>query len=91
MKDSNKVKAGISPWLPFREPTGCSEAYDDPRLILKSKVFHAAVLVILQKAVRGQIPEDVMALIVFLLDQAVTISEVRESHVSHFFVSSRCF
>lgn len=35
-------------------------------------------MVILQKAVRGQIPEDVTALIVFLLDQAVTIAETRE-------------
>ncbi|XP_044253038.1 E3 ubiquitin-protein ligase Ubr3 [Tribolium madens] len=78
VKDANKLKSGISPWLPFRAPTCCSKAYDDPRLILKSRVFHAIILVILQKAVRGQIPEDVTALIIFLLDQAVTISERKD-------------
>jgi E3 ubiquitin-protein ligase UBR3 len=78
VKDANKLTSGISPWLPFREPTECAAAYTDPRVILKSRAFLGAALVILEKAARGQIPEDVMALIVFLLDQAVTISERRE-------------
>jgi E3 ubiquitin-protein ligase UBR3 len=82
VKDANKLTSGISPWLPFREPTECAAAYTDPRVILKSRAFLGAALVILEKAARGQIPEDVMALIVFLLDQAVTISERREFQVS---------
>lgn len=77
----NKLKAGVSPWLPFREPKACAEAYQDPRLILRSRVFYAIVLVILQKAVCGHILEDVVALVVYLLDQSVTISDKRNDKV----------
>ncbi|KAL3273063.1 hypothetical protein HHI36_014518 [Cryptolaemus montrouzieri] len=74
-KHSNKLRSGMSPWPPFRTPSECGEAYEDPRLILKSRVFHAAALVILYKAVKGHVSEQVMALVVFLLEQAIIISQ----------------
>ncbi|KAJ8969229.1 hypothetical protein NQ317_002184, partial [Molorchus minor] len=74
-KQANKLKPGLNPWPPFRTPSGCGSAYEDPRQILKSRVFHAAVLVILYKAVKGHVSEHVMALVIFLLEQAVIISE----------------
>ncbi|KAK9883218.1 hypothetical protein WA026_001407 [Henosepilachna vigintioctopunctata] len=73
-KHTNQLKPGMSPWPPFRTPTECGGAYEDPRSILKSRVFHAAALVILYKAVKGHVSEQVMALVVFLLEQAIIIS-----------------
>uniref|UniRef100_A0A6P7GK94 E3 ubiquitin-protein ligase n=1 Tax=Diabrotica virgifera virgifera TaxID=50390 RepID=A0A6P7GK94_DIAVI len=73
-RHANKLKPGCSLWPPFRTPTEVAEAYDDPRQILKSRVFHAAALIILFKAVRGHVSEHVMALVVFLLEQAVLIA-----------------
>lgn len=70
-----KIKPGISPWPPFRNPAECGQAYDDPRKILKSRVFHAVALVVLYKAIRGHVSEHVMALLVFLLEQAVLVSD----------------
>lgn len=69
------MKPGINPWPPFRTPSYAGSAYEDPRQILKSKVFHAVVLVILYKAIRGHVSEHVMALVIFLLEQGVIISE----------------
>ncbi|XP_057658362.1 E3 ubiquitin-protein ligase Ubr3 isoform X2 [Diorhabda carinulata] len=73
-RHANKLKAGCSLWPPFRTPTEVSDAYEDPRQILKSRVFHAAALIILFKAVKGLVSEHVMALVVFLLEQAVLIA-----------------
>ncbi|KAG5894127.1 hypothetical protein JTB14_004065 [Gonioctena quinquepunctata] len=73
-RQANKLKPGIIPWPPYRTPSEVGPAYEDPRQILKSRVFHAAVLVILYKAVRGHVSEHVMALVMFLLEQAVLIS-----------------
>lgn len=75
------MKPGINPWPPFRTPPQAGSAYEDPRQILKSKVFHAVVLVILYKAIRGHVSEHVMALVIFLLEQAVIISEQDENKV----------
>lgn len=75
---ANKLKAGTSPWPPFRSPAECGEAYEDPRHILRSRVFHAAALVVLYKAVRGHVNEHVMALVVFLLEQAVIVSDQKD-------------
>ncbi|CAH2006803.1 unnamed protein product [Acanthoscelides obtectus] len=79
LRHANKLKPGVSPWPPFRTPENVAEAYEDPRQILKSRVFHAAVLVILYQANRGQVSEHVMALVIFLLEQAVLISEQDEN------------
>lgn len=70
-----KLKPGTSPWPPFRNPSECGSAYEDPRKILKSKVFHAVALVVLYKAIRGHVSEHVMALLVFLLEQAIIVSD----------------
>lgn len=88
-RHTNKLKAGTSPWPPFRQPSECGEAYEDPRKILRSKVFHAVALVVLQKAVRGLVSEHVMALIVFLLEQAVLIAERDEQVCKTFFIGLR--
>lgn len=74
-RHTNKLKAGTSPWPPFRLPSPCGEAYEDPRKILRSRVFHAVAFVVLYKAVRGLVSEHVMALLVFLLEQAVLVCE----------------
>lgn len=71
VRNTNKLKPGMSPWPPFRPPLVCGAAYEDPRQILQSSVFHAVALVILYKAVRGHVSEHVMALVVFLLEMAV--------------------
>lgn len=73
-RHANKLKPGCSLWPPFRTPSDVSEAYEDPRQILKSRVFHASALIILFKAARGYVSEHVMALVVFLLEQAVLIA-----------------
>ncbi|XP_025832184.1 E3 ubiquitin-protein ligase Ubr3 isoform X1 [Agrilus planipennis] len=74
-KQANKLKPGTSPWPPFRQPAPTSVAYEDPRKILQSKVFHAIAFVVLYKAVKGQISEHVIALIIFLLEMAVEVCE----------------
>lgn len=77
------MKPGISPWPPFRAPAECGKAYEDPRLILRSRVFHALALVVLYKATTwGHVSEHVMALIVFLLEQAIQINETPNDEVS---------
>ncbi|XP_074027443.1 ubr3 ubiquitin ligase isoform X2 [Leptinotarsa decemlineata] len=73
-RHAGKLKPGVIPWAPFRTPTEVCGEYEDPRQILKSRVFHAASLIILYKALRGHVNEHVMALTVFLLEQAVLIS-----------------
>lgn len=75
-RHANKLKSG-SPWPPFRTPSECSSAYEDPRLILRSRVFHALALVVLMKAIDNHnlVNENGMALIVFLLEQAIDINE----------------
>ncbi|CAG9863571.1 unnamed protein product [Phyllotreta striolata] len=73
-RHANKLKPGCSLWPPFRTPTDVSASYEDPRLILKSRIFHAAALIILFKATKGYVSEHVMALVVFLLEQAVLIA-----------------
>lgn len=74
-KHTGKLKPGTSPWPPFRLPSPCGEAYQDPRKILRSRVFHAVAFVVLHKAVRGLVSEHVMALLIFLLEQAVLVCD----------------
>ncbi|XP_031787991.1 E3 ubiquitin-protein ligase Ubr3 isoform X1 [Nasonia vitripennis] len=76
-KQSNQLRANATPWPPFRHPAPVSDDYDDPRLVLRSKVFHAMIFVILYKAVNGKnISEHIMALAVYLLEMAVVTAEV---------------
>lgn len=76
MRQTGKLRnSGTTPWPPFRPPAPCSDAYEDPRKLLRSRVFHAIALVVLHKALNGHVSEHVMALIVYLLEMAVVLSE----------------
>ncbi|XP_066151735.1 E3 ubiquitin-protein ligase Ubr3 [Euwallacea fornicatus] len=73
-RQTNKLKPGVNPWPPFRTPAKVGDNYIDPRHILTWNVFHAMAFVILYKAVKGLVSEHVMALIVFLLEQSINIT-----------------
>lgn len=84
MKQSGKLKNSAIPWPPFRHPAPVSPAYDDPRIVLRSRVFHAMILIILYKAVYGHnISEHAMALTIYLLEMAVITAEIRDKSVSN--------
>ncbi|XP_076285643.1 ubr3 ubiquitin ligase isoform X1 [Lasioglossum baleicum] len=79
VKQSGKLKNSATPWPPFRHPAPVSFDYDDPRLALRTKVFHAMILIILYKTVYGHsISEHVMALTIYLLEMAVITAEIPE-------------
>lgn len=61
-------------WPPFRLPIAIHRGYEDPRKALASKTFHAIVFVLLYKAVYvpSRINEQTLALVVYLLDLAVS-------------------
>ncbi|KAL1497456.1 hypothetical protein ABEB36_008425 [Hypothenemus hampei] len=80
-RQTNKLKPGVNPWPPFRTPAKQGEGYVDPRHILTWNVFHSMAFVILYKAVKGLVSEHVMALIVFLLEQSINITnEFKDSY-----------
>lgn len=75
-RQTGQVRAGATPWPPFRLPSPCSEAYEDPRRLLCSRTFHAMVFAILFRALRTQnVPEQALSLAVFLLEMAVDMAE----------------
>nr|XP_033321626.1 E3 ubiquitin-protein ligase Ubr3 isoform X1 [Megalopta genalis] len=77
VKQSGKLKNSATPWPPFRHPAPVSFDYDDPRLVLRTRVFHATILIILYKTVYGHsISEHVMALTIYLLEMAVITAEI---------------
>ncbi|KOC63815.1 E3 ubiquitin-protein ligase UBR3 [Habropoda laboriosa] len=83
VKQSGKLKNSVIPWPPFRHPAPVSPAYDDPRLVLRSRVFHAIILIILYKAVyRHKISERVMALTIYLLEMAVITAEIPDKSIN---------
>nr|CAD7398319.1 unnamed protein product [Timema poppensis] len=76
VQQAGKLKGNGTPWPPFRSPAPCSPAYDDPRKLLCSRVFHAMVFVVLHKAVHGHsVSEHVIALVLYLLEMAVATAE----------------
>ncbi|XP_072747592.1 E3 ubiquitin-protein ligase Ubr3 isoform X3 [Anoplolepis gracilipes] len=76
VKQSGKLKNSATPWPPFRHPAPVSSDYDDPRIVLRTRVFHAMILIILYKAVNGHnISEHVMALAIYLLEMAVITAD----------------
>lgn len=84
MKQSGKLKNSAIPWPPFRHPAPVSSAYDDPRIVLRSRVFHSMILIILYKSVYGHnISEHVMALTIYLLEMAVITAEIPDKSVSN--------
>ncbi|XP_033303152.1 E3 ubiquitin-protein ligase Ubr3 isoform X1 [Bombus bifarius] len=83
VKQSGKLKNSAIPWPPFRHPAPVSPAYDDPRIVLRSRVFHAMILIILYKAVYGHnISEHVMALTIYLLEMAVITAEIPDKSMN---------
>lgn len=86
VKQSGKLKNSATPWPPFRHPAPVSSDYDDPRIVLRTRVFHAMILIILYKAVNGHnISEHVMALAIYLLEMAVITADSPNKSVSNSF------
>ncbi|XP_012142217.1 ubr3 ubiquitin ligase isoform X3 [Megachile rotundata] len=83
VKQSGNLKNSATPWPPFRNPAPVSSAYDDPRIVLRSRVFHAMILIILYKAVYGHnISEHIMALTIYLLEMAVVTAEIPDKSLN---------
>ncbi|XP_034951822.1 E3 ubiquitin-protein ligase Ubr3 [Chelonus insularis] len=77
IKQSGKLKNCSNLWPPFRHPAPVSSDYDDPRIVLRSRVFHAMAFVILYKAVNDHnISEPIVALTVYLLEMATITAEI---------------
>lgn len=92
MRQANKLAANITPWPPYRHPAPVSAQYDDPRHVLRSKVFHAMMFVVLYKSVNSQdISEHVMALAIHLLEMAVVTAEVPDRSVSNLEFRTRIY
>lgn len=77
VRQTGKLRAGSTsaPWPPFRAPAPCADAYEDPCKLLRSRVFHAIAFAYLHRAVAGRASEHVTALVVYLLDVAVSTAE----------------
>ncbi|XP_014242045.1 E3 ubiquitin-protein ligase Ubr3 isoform X2 [Cimex lectularius] len=74
VSQSNRLRTGA--WPPYREPVPCHEAYSDPRKILKSKVFHALVWLVLYKAItQHNVSEHVISLIIYLLEMSLAVTD----------------
>lgn len=60
-------------------PGKCHPAYDDPRKVLQSRVFHAFAFIVLHKAVHGHdVSDHVIALTLYLLEMALSIDTPTE-------------
>lgn len=71
----NNLLPGTNPWPPFRIPTECSSAYEDPRRILETRYFHAVIWIILYKAVHVKnVSEHVISLAAYLLEMALSMA-----------------
>jgi hypothetical protein len=87
---AGKYKGQGPPWPPVRIPGPCNPAYEDPRKLLRSRVFHAMVFVILYKAVnRRNVSEHLLALALYLLEMAVESAEALD-HQSQVVFHFRC-
>ncbi|XP_065200275.1 E3 ubiquitin-protein ligase Ubr3-like isoform X2 [Planococcus citri] len=83
VKQNNLLPVGTVPWPPYRIPAKCNPAYEDPRRILETRVFHSVVWIILYKAVHMRnVSEHVMSLAVYLLEMALSISPPASSNFS---------
>lgn len=78
------MKNNADPWPPFRHPAPVSPDYDDPRIVLRTRVFHAMIFIILYKAVYAHnISEHGMALTIYLLEMAVITAKLPDKSVSN--------
>ncbi|XP_026278143.1 E3 ubiquitin-protein ligase Ubr3 [Frankliniella occidentalis] len=76
---TGKFKGSGPPWPPYRMPGKCHPAYDDPRKVLQSRVFHAFAFIVLHKAVHGHdVSDHVIALTLYLLEMALSIESPAE-------------
>ncbi|XP_019758460.2 E3 ubiquitin-protein ligase Ubr3 isoform X2 [Dendroctonus ponderosae] len=75
-RQTNKLKPGVTPWPPFKAPLNVGENYIDPRHILTWNVFQSMAFIILYKAVNSQVPEQVIAFTLFLLEQSVYVTNI---------------
>ncbi|KAG0423827.1 hypothetical protein HPB47_000437, partial [Ixodes persulcatus] len=72
MRQSGKFKGTGAPWPPFRMPKGVHPELIDPRKLLQCKTMHAIIFIIFYKALNDpEVPEQVIALTVYLLEMAV--------------------
>uniref|UniRef100_A0A2R5LIR0 E3 ubiquitin-protein ligase n=1 Tax=Ornithodoros turicata TaxID=34597 RepID=A0A2R5LIR0_9ACAR len=71
-RQSGKFKGSGTPWPPFRMPKAVHPELIDPRKLLQCKTMHAVLLIILYRALNDpEIPEQVIALTVYILEMAV--------------------
>ncbi|KAK0089869.1 hypothetical protein PV325_004892 [Microctonus aethiopoides] len=83
VKQTGKLKNSSTLWPPFRHPASVSSNYDDPRIVLRSRVFHAMAFVILYKAVNDHnISEHIMALTIYLLEMAVVTANTLDKRMN---------
>ncbi|XP_076360822.1 ubr3 ubiquitin ligase isoform X3 [Tachypleus tridentatus] len=72
VRQSGKYKSSSPPWLPYRIPKAVSPQFPDPRKLLHSRTMHAIIFTVLYRAWDDpDIPEQVVALSVYLLDMAL--------------------
>uniref|UniRef100_A0A0C9QRP8 E3 ubiquitin-protein ligase n=1 Tax=Fopius arisanus TaxID=64838 RepID=A0A0C9QRP8_9HYME len=80
---SQKKSNSATLWPPFRYPAPVSQDYDDPRIVLRTRIFHAMIYSVLFKAVNDpNISEHMMALAVYLLEMAVVTTEVPDKQTN---------
>ncbi|XP_075237272.1 ubr3 ubiquitin ligase isoform X2 [Lycorma delicatula] len=73
---TGKLRSTSTPWPPYRHPAPCHPAYEDPRRVLSSRVFHAIVWIVLYKAVNDHsVSEHVTSLLIYLLEMALTVAD----------------
>lgn len=72
LRQSGKYKGTSAPWPPFRVPGKVHKEFLDPRQVLHSKTMHGIIFTVLFRAVHEKdLPEQVLALCIYLLDMAV--------------------
>lgn len=75
-KHTGQFKGSGAPWPPFRIPSAVAHPYSDPRLVLLSRVVQGVLFVIFYKAVHtSQLSDQMVALAVYLLEMAVSVTE----------------
>ncbi|XP_054287000.1 E3 ubiquitin-protein ligase Ubr3-like isoform X1 [Macrosteles quadrilineatus] len=74
-----RIRHGTTAWPPFRTPWPVHPAYQDPRKVLRTKVFHALVWTVLYKAtMEHTVSEHVTAILIYLLEQAIAIDDPQD-------------
>lgn len=72
VKQAQKMPKSGNLWPPFRLPGPVGAAYSDPACILNSRILHAMILGILNRAVNyHNVSEHLTSLAIFLLEAAV--------------------